>query len=294
MSEIKEPDSLPNPETFLLETSLYKSFNSSEGETYKIETFNGPVRAYCIDCDEMSVFKKDFARPGNRPSPTPINNPANPFKSDYLTNMTEQEFSALKLDQENKYKEQNRVFTITLNCVVNSNHKLFFCFVLTNGKLAKIGQYPSIRDLASKDLKKYRKILGNKYGEFSRAIGLFANGIGIGSFTYLRRIFEDLLEQAYQELAKTPNWDENTYKQSRWDERINLLKEKLPNFLVQNKRLYSILSLGIHEMDEETCKINFPLMRTSIELILDEKIAISEKAAKIEAATKGLQNFKSS
>ena len=49
------------------------------------------------------------------------------------------------------------------------------------------------------DIKKYRKILGKeKYGEFGRAVGLYTHGIGIGSYVYLRRIFENLIEEAHQ------------------------------------------------------------------------------------------------
>ena len=53
-------------------------------------------------------------------------------------------------------------------------------------------------------------------------------------------------------------------------EKIDLLKESIPDFLVSNKALYSILSKGIHELSEQECLELFPVMKTSIEYILDE------------------------
>ncbi len=297
MSDSTGPKPFPELETFMLETSLYKCFVVPEIGLRSIEFFNGSVRAFCFECNGISVFKRNAPVPGNSPGPKPA---FDPFTAG-TSNSTERSSNVfvppgLKTLQEEKDKEkiktENRVFILELRCAVNSEHRLFFCFRVYHGEISKIGQYPSLADLASGDLKKYRKILGNKYGEFSRAIGLYANGIGIGSFVYLRRIFEDLLEQAHQEVAKKPDWNEDVFKNSRWDGKIDLLASELPEFLVQNKRIYSILSLGIHELDEEICKQNFPLMRTGIELILDEKIERAERAAKIEAARKGIQNFK--
>lgn len=53
-------------------------------------------------------------------------------------------------------------------------------------------------------------------------------------------------------------------------ERIDLLKSHLPDFLVRNKKIYSILSLGVHELDERVCLDFFPVLRSSIVVILEE------------------------
>ena len=57
---------------------------------------------------------------------------------------------------------------------------------------------------------------------------------------------------------------------SRIVEKIVLLKNHLPNILVENKEAYSILSKGVHELEESECIDNFDLLSTTIELILDE------------------------
>ncbi len=47
------------------------------------------------------------------------------------------------------------------------------------------------------------------------------------------------------------------------DEKISLLQDHLPPFLVKNKKIYSILSLGIHELEEDECRSFFPVLRQS-------------------------------
>lgn len=67
-------------------------------------------------------------------------------------------------------------------------------------------------------------------------------------------------------------------------EKIEMLKESIPEFLVSNKALYSILSKGIHELSENECLEMFPVMKTSIEYILYEikaKQELDEKKKKL-------------
>lgn len=72
------------------------------------------------------------------------------------------------------------------------------------------------------------------------------------------------------------------------DEKISLLKNHLPDFLVENKSLYSILSKGIHELSEQGCLGAFPIVKLGIEMILDEKIREKERKAKEEEARKAI------
>lgn len=83
-----------------------------------------------------------------------------------------------------------------IECTSKYKHKLMITFHLTKDfELMKVGQYPSIVEF-NKSIDKYKKVLcSNDFREFNRAIGLKAHGIGIGSFVYLRRIFENLIEE---------------------------------------------------------------------------------------------------
>jgi hypothetical protein len=152
-------------------------------------------------------------------------------------------------------------------------------------KFMKVGQYPSIADFHISQIKKYDKILSReKLKEFTRAIGLAANGVGIGSFVYLRRIFEDLIEESHSKASLEKGWNEEEYRQKRIVERIELLKSYLPEFLVENRTLYGILSVGVHSLKEDECLAYFETVKVGIELILDEKLEKFKKQQKIEDA----------
>jgi hypothetical protein len=120
----------------------------------------------------------------------------------------------------------------------------FFCWVqisLTPQTwMQKVGQYPSVADLYSAKIKRYRKVLSpGDYRELSRAVGLAAHGIGIGAFVYLRRIFERLIEEAHQIACHDPTWDEEGFLRSHMTEKITLLASYLPGFLIENKTPHS-------------------------------------------------------
>jgi len=155
--------------------------------------------------------------------------------------------------------------------------------------LMKYGQLPSVADFHISEVKKYNKLLPEeKMKEFTKAIGLAANGVGIGAFVYLRRIFEYLIKEAYDMCLKEKLVKEEDFQRARMDEKINLLSEHLPNFLVENRTMYSILSLGIHELKEKNCLKHFDALRIGIEIILDEKLDELRKKEKIESAKKKL------
>ena len=77
----------------------------------------------------------------------------------------------------------------------------------------------------------------------------------------------------------------------RVEEKIGLLKSYLPNFLVENKNLYSILSKGIHSLDEQECLMYFPIMKIGIQLMLDEKIEQMQKDETLKIAKEEIQNI---
>ncbi len=191
------------------------------------------------------------------------------------------------------YKDaRNIVLEYSFKCTRDDSHEMSFYFLIHNNTITKIGQYPSIADVITIDIQKYRKVLGNeRYKEFSRAIGLTSHGVGIGAFVYLRRIFENLIEEAHQVQKVIAGWDEDAYQKSRMEEKITLLEDCLPEFLVQNKSLYSILSKGIHELQEDECLASFPITKLGIELILDEKLEELVRQEKINQASSGISGL---
>lgn len=144
----------------------------------------------------------------------------------------------------------------------------------------KIGQYPSVADLVIPEISKYKGVLGSQYREFSKAIGLFAHGIGIGSFVYLRRIIENLVFDKYNEVAESLEISREDFERLKFDVKIDTLKDYLPEVLVANKNVYGIVSKGIHELSEDECREMFPYIKAGIELILDALLAEKERKAK--------------
>lgn len=172
---------------------------------------------------------------------------------------------------------EDDVFPLHLHCQRNANHIYTYVFQAFDKMVMKIGQIPSMASIASFDLQKYRPILGKEYfAELHRATGLMSHGVGIGSFVYLRRIFERLILLHRQEFEAHHGTIEG-FDGLRMEEKIEALKEVLPRALVKNRAIYGILSKGVHELDEDTCMRYFPIVRSAILSILEEDYHASEK-----------------
>ena len=200
------------------------------------------------------------------------------------------------------YKNPIKIFletggyrTINVKCKRYNDIFTFSIFYDAEKRLLlKIGQYPSIADFHIYEIKQYDKLLSNDVlKEFTKAIGLAANGVGIGSFVYLRRIFENLILESFEEAKQEGKVKDEAFNKSRMDEKIGLLKDYLPSFLVENKSIYSILSKGIHELDENTCLEYFDPMKVGIEIILDQKLEKKKQKEKEEEAKKRIAQLNS-
>ena len=267
MTNQKKPavavDKLPSPQDFCLSVPIYETFrfdNEKSNPFFAIEHFKNSLDIYCPECGRHSVFT---------------------------------------LMQEAKYSDRshfnNYIFSLWFSCSRDIAHKAIFVFLAHKGTLQKIGQTPSLADISIPDLRKYRPVLGDdRFRELARGIGLVSHGVGVGAFVYLRRIFEWLIESAHSDAIKDTGWSEENYVRSRMDEKISLLKDHLPEFLVQNRGLYGILSVGVHTLTEEECLAAFPAVRLAIELILDDSLEKHERQSKVKAAAKSLEDLKSS
>jgi hypothetical protein len=183
-----------------------------------------------------------------------------------------------------------RYFEIT--CARDKKHTILFVFKLKNPSIQKIGQYPSLADIANDESRNYREVLKpNDSAELHRAIGLAAHGVGIGSFVYLRRIFERLITQRFDEFKAQEGWKDNDFAGKRMDEKIELLEDHLPEFLVRNKKVYAILSKGIHELEETECLNAFEMLKQALFLILDQDRHKREELERLQRAEKAISSF---
>lgn len=170
-----------------------------------------------------------------------------------------------------------RDFNKSCRCTRN-HHVLVYYFRADKNGITKVGQYPSMADIAAGDLKDFRKGLGDtELKELKRAIGLHSFGVGVGAFVYLRRIFERQIEAARQDASRDPSWDESAYDGMRTGERIRALAAYLPEILVENRAMYGILSEGVHALTEEECLEKFDIVYQGILAIAEEKTAKLER-----------------
>lgn len=261
-----QPDPyLESPKVFHLEMPLYRSYDLLIGtlkeKIYELMTFSGTIDAYCIWCKKESVFR---ASPSSRWT-----------------------FSQWQSQIEDDLQE------FGWSCAHNSKHhyRTYYLTLEGSNDFQKVGQFPSVADFQIPQAEKYRKILGEgQYKEFTRGIGIAAHGVGIGSFVYLRRVFENLIEEAYaQAQAENKDFPNEEYLKARMDEKIKIVKDHLPEFLLENRSLYAILSTGIHDLTEDECLQYFETVKIGIEQILDEKITQKEKADKAAKAREAIQ-----
>lgn len=265
---------LSKPESFFLETPLYTRFSATPEDADEVLTIRNPpptLDSHCMRCDRDSVFHYDDKKSTGAVAPDILQ--YGPWKIEVLTNGN---------------------FWVQYNCTRCRRYSLLFLILISSETIQKYGQFPSLADLQLADVRKYRAVLPpEKYAEFTRAIGLAAHGVGIGSFVYLRRIFAFLVEEARQGAKGDDGLDEDNYQKLRMAERIEVLSDHLPPFLVEHKTIYGILSKGLHELTEQECLAHFEPLKVGIELILEERLERKEKDEKIRRASEAIQKITS-
>lgn len=256
----------PTPQDFCLKVSLYKSSPVTPLTFERLASFlkfEGHLDMYCPGCGAVSVFKCS----------------------------TNFQYQAVQRD----FWFRQEFLTIVGVCSRAESHQAAFIFRLNqDAGVEKIGQYPSSADVGGFDVKKYAKVLSKEnFTGLKTAIGLSAHGVGAGALVYLRRIFESLIIEARDTASKESSWDEALYQKGRMQDRVKLLREHLPEFLVLHHKLYGILSHGIHEMPEDQCREYFPVLKMSVELILDQRLMELERQKKIKEAAAFITQFDS-
>ena len=194
------------------------------------------------------------------------------------------------------YDEDSENFHfVKLKCKRNSEDCLYFLVYFDDNITVKIGQYPSLADIELIEVnKKYGKVLDKETLKLlKRAIGLVSHGAGAGSLVYLRRIFEGLISQSFAKHRTELGITEADFHKKRMNEKVECLEGYLPTELVEMKPLYGVLSQGVHELTEDECLSYFPVLKLSIELILDRKIEEEAKSKRAKDVKAQLQEVQS-
>lgn len=154
--------------------------------------------------------------------------------------------------------------------------------------LVKVGQYPSLTDFQLGDLTEFEDGMSKQQRrEFVRATNSAAHGFNVAACVYFRRVFESVLVEARDEYMAQhglAEWQE--FKDARTDERIGLLRDNLPKFMSEHPQLYRVLSLGIHELTEEQCAAELPMLRKAIELIMRDRVTAARQKREREEVSK--------
>ncbi|MDD4111345.1 MAG: hypothetical protein PHS54_07420 [Clostridia bacterium] len=254
---------------FYFETPLYKSLDYKDFENSS-EIFNGDVDAYSAINSTDTTYKIDFSW-------------IKKLDTKYTNQFTPEKVKGFAI--------------VTLKCKRKDNDFLWFMVYKDeiNNKIIKVGQFPSLADLQFAELgKKYDKVLPvEDLKNLKKAIGLASHGAGAGSFVYIRRIFENLIFETYQNNKDGLNLLDADFKTKKMLDKIEAIKDFLPSQLIEMKGIYTILGKGVHELTEEECLQYFFPIKLSIELILDQKIEESKKKEKDLMVKQQLQKIQS-
>ncbi len=260
-----------------LEFNIYQlgeddKLHLNQNELKKLENalglFQSSIDSYCVFCEKNYPFTISFDSTSKRHvdfSSSDIIaigngifiNLDNP-KNSWLPKLT---------DKESVSEFKVQYINYTFVCKKNEGHvyKMFLVVLIAEGLVTvrKIGQFPSKIDIWGFDFDQYRSQLNkiNAYGDFKKAELCMSDGLYAGAYAYLRRVFEKMLKEYCKQMTLKDNHVETKIEacMDRFDERVKPLL----------KSLYSILSVSIHELDDEQSEQYYVYLRTVIEMQLE-------------------------
>lgn len=207
--------------------------------------FDKRVECYCPKCGRNRVFAPDIVR---MTSPRMSN-----FHHGSVTRRTS--------------------LTKTFRCSQESDHELWFGFLVDGEDLVKISEYPSKLDMSKSTIAAYEKVLSKeKVSELGRALQLESYGYSIAAILHYRRIFEYIIFNTFKEADIDGKVKETEFRQMRMDDKIKYVKEHLPDYFAENSYMYGVLSKGIHELEERECSDYLQVVKTIIYYSLDESL----------------------
>lgn len=166
----------------------------------------------------------------------------------------------------------------------------FYTYILyvKDSTVQKIGQMPSMADIAFGELKAIPGINKNDRKELGRALGLFAHDTPLGAFVYLRRVFERMITRAHERHKEKHGGYLENWNDLRMGERIAALADELPSVVQSNYAVWGLLSKGIHELSDNDAEMLFPLVKAVIFEMLGEEERHRQAAIQSEATRKAL------
>ena len=185
---------------FLQTKGLYDTMEITEDNIQELtELLDGNVRVstYCKQCKSERVFTMKpvvyYALAPDGYEQIHVSRIIYQAQEFYTSNSNNPLASVIFAQSSDTAKEKSRILIFEFVCAMDNSHHLDYIVLTDNSIFRKIGQYPSIADLSFPELDKYNTVMStNDRRELGKALGLFANGIGAGSYVYLRRILEKI------------------------------------------------------------------------------------------------------
>ena len=187
-------------------------------------------------------------------------------------------------------------FEVELVCPI-CHEKMYFYYIYNDNVIEKICTYPDLMSGFKQKYSKYKKIKcsNNSFSYYDEMLeGCYAYykiKSGIGSFCYFRRCLENYIKDSWEEL-KEQGLILNEYDYSlSFENKIKIIKPILDTEIYEIlPNLYTILSKGIHELDEDECLNQFDTIREIVEYLLDEILAKNEKKSRIKLLKNEVSN----
>lgn len=179
----------------------------------------------------------------------------------------------------------NRLFNQCLRC---DGYEFIYFHFSSNaptdekgvGAIQKIGQMPSLDAFHGADVEAFDKVTTRaQRSDYLKAARANSQGFAAGACTYLRRVVEGLMvEERANHMTENKLTEWTEYDRVETKVKLGLLRGRLPDFLVENPKLYRVLSNGIHSLTEEQCAELFPNLQQAILLIFEERLARRNEA----------------
>ena len=261
---------------FLVEKGLYDEIEITSENIYELADLIGghvKINVYCPKCEETRVFSSEaikMYRDEGDIMEFSLEEQVVSYQSEIKKPIPHFADAPETPWQWNNANIANdvRVMVFRFMCAMDESHRIDFIVLTEGNRMIKIGQYPSVADLSFPELKNYQKVMSkDDVIELRRAIGLYADGIGVGSYVYLRRIFERILDKTSKKAIEDGKIDAEKYKLAHMDEKTKMLSDYLPESMKDNMVFYKIVSKGIHALREEECIEYFPILKSYIMMI---------------------------
>lgn len=164
------------------------------------------------------------------------------------------------------YSSSGAILNVTYNCMGCGNFTYHYAIKLGEDSdlIMKIGQYPPLSISGNKNLK---RMMGKHEDIYNKGLICESQAYGIGAYAYYRRIVEEVIDELLMDLTTLiEKENKEEYKKALAEfkdsyvakNKIKLVKDLLPNSLQRNdmnplQTLHSVLSQGVHSLDDEEC-----------------------------------------